>query len=90
MDFIILARKTFTAEEKKQFLAGCEAFRKEIPNFETPHDASEQVFASLHFQADAPDTPFQMGFIQEAYDTGCSEVNPQEQIRRNIRNGKGE
>ena len=71
-----LQYRNFTDEEKKQFLAGAEAFRKEIPNFATPLEASEQVFAS--FAHDAPDTPFQMGFMQEAYDVGCNEVDQQE------------
>lgn len=71
-----LQNKDFTAEEKKQFLAGCQAFQNEIPNFESPLDAAEQTFAS--FAADAPDTPFQRGFLQEAYDVGCNEVDPQE------------
>ena len=68
--------RTFTKEEKKQFHAGAEAFRKEIPNFATPLEAAEQVYSS--FAHDAPDTPFQMGFMDEAYAVGCKEVDPQE------------
>lgn len=65
-----------TPRQKKEFLNGCEAFLKEIDNFENRLDASEQTLDS--FINDPPDTPFQMGFLHEAYATNCNEIDPQE------------
>ena len=66
----------FTKAEKQEYLLGCEAFRKEMHNFDTVLDACEQVMSS--FESDPPDTPFQLGFMEEAHDVGCNEVDPQD------------
>jgi len=66
----------FTYSQKQEYLLGCKAFEKEMHNFDTILDACEQVMSS--FENDPPDTPFQLGFMETAYDIGCNEVDPQE------------